>query len=153
MMEIVEDDKFVETVRGPVLLDQLGITLTHEHLFSDFTNCFKRAPYSHELSRDHTIITLKGSGYLNLYPYSNMNNLKLIYEKERVFPTELLEFMALDGKTIVENSNHGLRCFNKWHEYRNVSLEEEINIIIGTGYYVAQTQVGSTLNMSKRKYV
>ncbi|XP_067206575.1 phosphotriesterase-related protein-like [Linepithema humile] len=149
MMKIVEDDKFVETVTGPVLLDDLGITLTHEHLFSYFTNCFKRAPYSHKLSRDHTTITMKGSGYLNLYPYSNMKNLKLIYENEIICPNEIFEFTLLDGQTIVENSNHGLRCFNKWDEYINVSLEEKINIIIGTGYYVAQTQVASTLNMSK----
>ncbi|XP_012231491.1 phosphotriesterase-related protein-like isoform X2 [Linepithema humile] len=149
MMKIVKDVKFVETVTGPVLLDDLGITLTHEHLFSDFSNCFKRAPYSHELSRDHTKITLKGSGYLNLYPYSNMNNLKFLDKGKIISQSEILQFRQHDGKTIVENSNHGLRCFNMQDKYRNVSLKQNINIIIGTGYYVAQTQVGSTLNMSK----
>nr|XP_012217668.1 PREDICTED: LOW QUALITY PROTEIN: phosphotriesterase-related protein-like [Linepithema humile] len=92
---------------------------------------------------------MKGSGYLNLYPYSNMKNLKLIYENEEIIPNEILEFTLPDGQTIVENSNYGLRCFNIWDQYVNVSIEEEINIILGTGYYVAQTQVASTLNMSK----
>ena len=39
----MEDNTFAQAVGGPVPKEELGVTLTHEHLFMDGSSCFELA--------------------------------------------------------------------------------------------------------------
>lgn len=68
-----------------------------------------------------------------------MFNLKLDSNNEIIPYIALSDFKTLGGKTILENSSHGLRLFDKWLDYKNLSISENINIIIGTGTIIQIT--------------
>ncbi|XP_063828375.1 phosphotriesterase-related protein isoform X2 [Ostrinia nubilalis] len=66
----------VQTVLGDVKPEDLGVTLTHEHLAMDFTH-FYRKPPKHLADRFNFGISLQTAGYLRQYPYSSKFNLVL----------------------------------------------------------------------------
>lgn len=68
-----------------------------------------------------------------------MYNLKLDSDREMSPHLAMSDCELLGTKTILENSSHGLRLFNKWQAYKKLSVSEKINIIIGTGTVVQIT--------------
>ena len=98
----------VQTVRGPVAVDDLGITLTHEHLLNDVSSWWERsgscgldpddfadAPVSEALLWD-----------LRHDPFGNRANLTL--DDVDVACAELGRFAALGGLTVVEATGWGI---------------------------------------------
>ncbi|XP_012217683.1 phosphotriesterase-related protein-like isoform X2 [Linepithema humile] len=141
-----DNNELVQTVTGPVQLDSLGITLTHEHLSCDFTKFYKdQVPWFLE---NH--IAPLHAGFISMlkrYPYCDSNNLRFndLDIMETMF-YELSLFKNAGGKTIVENTSNGLcRDLKKLQDY---SVKCEINIIAGTGYYTASVQNNSNLNLT-----
>ncbi|XP_067206567.1 phosphotriesterase-related protein-like isoform X2 [Linepithema humile] len=141
-----DNNELVQTVTGPVQLDSLGITLTHEHLSCDFTEFYRdQIPDFF----DNYIVPLHAGiiSILKRYPYGNINNLRLNYfDVTNIMPYELFLFENAGGKTIVENTSTGLgRDLKQLQDY---SVKCKINIIAGTGYYTASVQNDSNLNFT-----
>ncbi|XP_070167606.1 phosphotriesterase-related protein-like isoform X1 [Polyergus mexicanus] len=139
----------VETVLGSIRLSELGRTLTHEHLALDFRNFYIPPPKHIEkhFSKD---LHLANIGYIRQYPYSSLSNLEFYDDHaEKAVHMDVKLFKEAGGGTIVENSSHGLR--RDILLMRNVSQSMEVNVIAGTGYYVASTQTASTLNITKEE--
>ncbi|XP_049953158.1 phosphotriesterase-related protein [Schistocerca serialis cubense] len=136
----------IQTVRGPVLPNKLGITLTHEHFSLTFQKFYVEPPQQLQ-NYLHGGITLENAGLIRQYPYSNKYNLTFDdKETHAAVLTEMQMFNEFGGGTIVENTSHGLN--------RNIPLMIEvsqktgIHVVAGTGYYVAGLQPQSTLQMS-----
>nr|XP_012225283.1 PREDICTED: phosphotriesterase-related protein-like [Linepithema humile] len=139
----------VETVLGDKLLSELGKTLTHEHLALDFRK-FYVPPPSHLKRYLDDRLFLHNIGFVKQYPYSNLYNLEF-YDDDaaRAVHADVELFKEAGGGTIVENSNHGLN--RDISLMKDVSQRTGINIIAGTGYYVASAQKPSTLGMTKEE--
>lgn len=140
----------VETVLGSIRLSELGQTLTHEHFALDFRKFYVPPPkhIDKHFSKDN--LHLEDIGYVRQYPYSSLNNLKFNDEyAQKAVNMDVKLFKEAGGGTIVENSNHGLN--RDILLMRNISQSIGVNVITGTGYYVAGTQTASTLNMTKEE--
>ncbi|EZA62026.1 hypothetical protein DMN91_008164 [Ooceraea biroi] len=139
----------VETVLGRKRLSELGRTLTHEHFSLDFRK-FYVPPPSHLKDFSNDELSLRNIGYIRQYPYSNLVNLSFNDDGSAAAVLEDVEiFKKSGGGTIVENSNHGLQ--RDIFLMKAVSESTGINVIAGTGYYVASTQSASTLSTSKEE--
>ncbi|CAL1675577.1 unnamed protein product [Lasius platythorax] len=136
----------VETVLGSIWLSELGKTLTHEHLAVDFRNFYVPPPKHIDKNFSKDSMHLADIGYIRQYPYSSLSNLEF-YDVERAVSADVKLFKEAGGGTIVENSCHGLK--RDIPLMRNISKSLEVNVIAGTGYYVASSQTESTLDMTK----
>ncbi|MGH0158153.1 UNVERIFIED_CONTAM: hypothetical protein FKN15_035237 [Acipenser sinensis] len=92
----------VQTVLGLVDPNQLGRTLTHEHLTLTFEFCFCPPPPGQESLADAEI-EMQNLFWLKQNPYSSKENLLLNQETVAV-KEELLQFKRAGGGTIVENT-------------------------------------------------
>ncbi|CAB1317280.1 unnamed protein product, partial [Coregonus sp. 'balchen'] len=114
----------VQTVLGPIEPDQLGRTMTHEHLTMTFECCyFPPAP-------------------------GDETNLLLLQETSAV-REELHEYRKEGGGTIVENTTQGiardLPCL------KQLAKDTGVHIIGGAGYYVDATHSEATRKMTVEK--
>uniref|UniRef100_A0A069DT59 Uncharacterized protein n=1 Tax=Panstrongylus megistus TaxID=65343 RepID=A0A069DT59_9HEMI len=134
----------VQTVLGDVKAHDLGITLTHEHFNLRFGHFFVKPPENLSTFLEGNI-TLKNVGYIRQYPYSNKSNLEF-YGKEvdDAVLEEMYLFKKSGGGTILENTTHGLDP--NVELMKKVMQNTGINVILGTGHYVAGVQNNNTLN-------
>lgn len=127
-------DLTVTTVTGPVSVDQLGITLTHEHLFNDVSSWghrtsstgwdpddFARRPVTEDLLWD-----------LRQDPFGNQDNLLLA--DVDVCATEVSRYAELGGRTIIDTT--GLGAGRDLAGLREVSERTGVQVIAGTGFYL-----------------
>ncbi|KAG8443213.1 hypothetical protein GDO86_011860 [Hymenochirus boettgeri] len=129
----------VQTVLGPIHPDQLGYTLTHEHLSMTFNCCFCPPPAQKALV--DAPIVMENLFWVKQNPYSNKENLLLNQEAEAV-KEELLLFKAAGGGSIVENTTNGISRDVKM--LKKFSSDTGVNIIGGAGFYVDATHSSAT---------
>lgn len=128
----------IQTVTGPIAPDQLGVTLTHEHIMNNVTSWahettnvgldpteFRDAPVTQELIWD-----------LRNDPFGNLDNCRL--EDEAVAITEITRYAALGGRTIIDAT--GLGIGRDMAALARISHSTGVNIIAGTGYYLEAAQ-------------
>ncbi|NXD15966.1 PTER protein, partial [Nothocercus nigrocapillus] len=134
----------VQTVLGLVEPDQLGYTLTHEHLSMNYTCCyFPPAPSQEPLSEGP--IEMKNLFWIKQHPYSHKENLLLCQETAAV-KEELLLFKAAGGGTIVENTTVGID--RDMNTLKKLAEETGVHIIAGAGFYVDSTHSSHTQAMT-----
>ncbi|XP_011635599.1 phosphotriesterase-related protein isoform X1 [Pogonomyrmex barbatus] len=144
------DKDSVNTVLGSKRLSELGRTLTHEHLAMDFHTFYVPPPKHLKFHFPEGCPSLQNIGYIRQYPYSSLYNLKLNDgDAAKAVYKDMELFKEAGGGTIVENSSHGLK--RDISLMRNVSRSMGINVIAGTGFYVASTQEASVLAMTKEE--
>ncbi|KAM4704846.1 N-acetyltaurine hydrolase [Rhinophrynus dorsalis] len=134
----------VQTVLGPIHPDQLGYTLTHEHLTMTFDCCYCPPP-AHQKALSSEPILMKNLFWLKQNPYSNKENLHLNQEVEAI-KEELLFFKATGGGSIVENTTTGISRDLK--TLKRLAEDTGVNIISGAGFYVDTTHSTETRSMS-----
>ena len=126
------------TVLGPVDTQELGKTLTHEHIFCDFT-CFLLKP---ETAEDAAFleepVTLANLHIVRNNPYSNRDECLLDDMDTALY--EIEAFKRCGGRTITELSLPG--CGRDPVRLREVSQRAGIHIICGTGHYIDSTLPG-----------
>lgn len=137
----------VQTVLGLIEPDQLGRTMTHEHLTMTFECCFVTPAPGHE---DNSLapIQLKNLHWLQQNPYSHRENLLLCQEIEAV-RDELVCFKKAGGGTIVENTTTGIT--RDLPTLRQLAKDTGVNIVAGAGYYVDVTHSDETRKMTVEK--
>jgi phosphotriesterase-related protein len=124
----------VRTVRGPVPVDDLGITLSHEHLLNDVSSWWTRsesagldpdefadAPVREELLWD-----------LRHDPFGNRANLAL--DDDEAACEELNRFAALGGRTVVETTGWGIG--RDLAGLKRLSERTGVHVVAGTGFYL-----------------
>lgn len=96
-------------------------------------------PKDVEKHKSTSPFSMENLGWIRYNPYSHEHNLKLNdKECEEAIMNEIKYFKTVGGGSIVECTTHGIS--RKAQFLRDVSLETGINIIAGTGYYVAASQ-------------
>ncbi|KAM8811266.1 N-acetyltaurine hydrolase [Eudromia elegans] len=134
----------VQTVLGLVEPDQLGYTLTHEHLSMNYSCCYvPPAPGQEPLSEGP--IEMKNLFWIKQHPYSHKENLLLCQETAAV-KEELLLFKAAGGGTIVENTTVGID--RDMNTLKKLAEETGVHIVAGAGFYVDSTHSSHTQAMT-----
>ena len=124
----------VMTVLGPIAPEELGPTLTHEHIFIDLDCWFEEPdePSARTISREP--VSLGNLWWVRRNPRLSRDNNYLTDRNQA--HDEALQFKRSGGKSIVDVSNMGIGrdpLALKW-----LSGETGINIIMGSGYYVSR---------------
>ena len=98
----------VQTVTGPVPVEQLGMTLPHEHIFNDLIEAFYPGvrPFSSELA--HAPVTPANAWLLREDPYSSADNCGYDESDLETIVDELSLFTNAGGRTVI-NSSTGFR--------------------------------------------
>ncbi|XP_073704813.1 N-acetyltaurine hydrolase [Garra rufa] len=137
----------VQTVLGLIEPDQLGRTMTHEHLTMTFEcSHVPAAPGDKGLST--APIEMKHLHWLQQNPYSHHENLLLNQEIEAV-KEELLCYRKAGGGSIVENTTTGIT--RNLPVLQQLAKETDVHIIAGAGYYVDVTHSDETRKMTVEK--
>jgi phosphotriesterase-related protein len=125
----------VMTVRGPVPVDQLGMTLMHEHIFND-CRCWWHAPKTRERQYlAESFVCIEILGELRQDPFVNRHNITL--DDEPLAIAELKAFAAEGGRTVVEPTCQGIGRDPR--ALRRVSEATGLNIVMGAGYYLGSS--------------
>ncbi|KAG7229242.1 hypothetical protein INR49_012899 [Caranx melampygus] len=137
----------VQTVLGLVDPDQLGRTMTHEHLTMSFECCYFPPPPGDEAVAENPF-QMQHMHWLRQNPYSCHENLLLQQETSAV-RDELLVYRKAGGGTIVENTTTGID--RDLPTLRQLAKDTGVHVIAGAGYYVDCTHTEATKKMSVEK--
>lgn len=137
----------VQTVLGLVDPDQLGRTMTHEHLSMTFECCYY-PPGAGSEAMGTAPIEMKNLHWLQQNPYNHQENLLLSQELEAV-KEELLCYKKAGGGTIVENTTTGIS--RNLPALRQLAKDTGLHIVAGAGFYVDDTQTAETKAMTVEK--
>jgi phosphotriesterase-related protein len=122
----------VMTVLGPIPVEELGITLTHEHILSD-VGC--NGPEPPEASRKglfHKPLTMDILGEVRLLPQCNRDNQRLTDIDLAV--SEVDKYRYWGGRSIVEVTLDGIS--RDPLGLQMVSRRTGVQVIMGAGYYI-----------------
>jgi phosphotriesterase-related protein len=120
------------TVLGPVPVEDLGVTLTHEHILSD-VGC--NGPEPQEASRKHLFhhpLTIDILGEVRALPQSNRDNQRLT--DITMLSSEVARFAHEGGRSIVEVTPEGIG--RDVLGLQQISRRTGVNIIASAGYYI-----------------
>jgi phosphotriesterase-related protein len=136
------------TVTGPVPVEQLGITLVHEHIMVDGSVWFAEPDESAHQLRD---VPVDKSLYeqLRVNPYANKDNVFML--DEGVAIDELNIYKNLGGGSAVDVSCRGIGPFPE--KLKRVSEGSGVNIIMGTGYYYETSHPPEVKSMTTSQLV
>ena len=125
----------VQTVNGPIEPSELGLTLMHEHVFCDLSARFREPTEITKRAFAHRPFETRDRWRVSADPLSNLDNLMVDNVEDAV--SELLDFKKAGGRTLVDQTTHGLG--RDPEAIRAVSKLTGLNIVMGTGYYVEMT--------------
>jgi phosphotriesterase-related protein len=125
----------VQTVLGSIAPEDLGVTLTHEHLLIDLSCIFVEPEEAAEKYNAYQPLTLQNVGWLRMNNERNLDNLQLPDEETAI--AETLLFKHHGGQTIVEVTpkvvGHDPSALAR------IARATELNIVMGTAYYISET--------------
>jgi len=125
----------VRTVLGPIAKDSLGITLPHEHLFLDLTCQFSEPADPDRRRLAHDPVGPAHAAPLARNAYAVRDN--LILDDVDLAVHELACFRNLGGRTVVDCTSIG--AGRNAQRLREVAERSGLNILAGSGYYLATT--------------
>jgi phosphotriesterase-related protein len=134
----------VMTVRGTVPVEELGITLMHEHLLND-CRCWWHRPATVE--RQHLAegpVRVEILGELRMDPFVNLDNCAL--DDEHAAIEELMPFQASGGGTVVDPTCRGIG--RNPDALVRISRATALNIVMGAGYYLETSHPPAVQDMS-----
>jgi len=119
------------TVLGPVSGDELGITLTHEHLLFDARQIFMEPGDAMEKAKAYDPISMENIGHIRHEPLSNFRNLWMLDEETAI--NDALRYKLFGGKTIVDCTY--INAGRNPDALVRISKATGLNVIMGTGYF------------------
>ena len=130
-----ENTGMVQTVLGTVHPDQLGVTLTHEHLLIDLA--FHREPPSEAFLREiyNRPVTLETVGYLRHYGYPNRDDVQLLDIEAAI--EEIGLYKQHGGTSVVDATSIGIS--RDPVALARIARATGLNIIMGSSYYVGSS--------------
>ncbi|RNI24235.1 phosphotriesterase family protein [Flexivirga caeni] len=121
-----------QTVHGPIPVSELGMTLTHEHLFTDLREAWHPAATPLAAAIANEPVSASNAWLLREDAYCSMDNCQL--DDEDAACDELVLFGATGGMTLVENTTGVAR--NPAALVR-VAQRTGVNVIMGSGWSLA----------------
>ncbi len=125
----------VQTVLGAVHPDELGVTLTHEHLLIDLA--FHREPPSEAFLREiyYRPVTLETVGYLKHYGYANHDDSQLLDIQTAI--DEISLYKQHGGGSVVDATSLGIS--RDPVGLSRIARATGLNIVMGSSYYVGSS--------------
>ncbi|SDH65572.1 phosphotriesterase family protein [Alteribacillus bidgolensis] len=124
----------VQTVLGEVDIDELGITLMHEHLLVDRRHLWKKpAHISDNFAYADVSMTILNE--LRHEPYSNFDN--NYYLDTDLAAEEVKVFQKVGGRSIVDVTPVGIG--RNPESLKDIAVKTNSPIIMGCGYYLENT--------------
>ena len=125
----------VQTVVGPISPDQLGVTLTHEHLLVDLS-ILRRVP-AEASARDlyYRPVSPETLGYIRYYAVPNVDNSRLLDVSTSIEEATL--FRLHGGDSLVDATSVGIG--RDPGGLARIARATGLNIVMGASYYVATT--------------
>lgn len=139
------DTGSIVTVDGPIAPEDLGVTITHEHVFMDLADTWFQKPSSareQELARQP--VSLDNLWYVHQHRYSNKDNLRIGSFDEAVWEIKQLRYAGGDALVDVTPKH----CGGDPRGVRAVSLETGVHIVHGTAFYVRDAHPDRVDDMS-----
>ena len=125
-----------QTVLGPVAGEDLGVTIVHEHLFTDQSMAWFTEPSEpSQKFLAHQPVTLENLGWIHRHSMQNLDNLRLLDEDEAI--SEVMLCKRGGVRTIVEETAIGLAPDPLG--LTRVARATGLNVIMATGYYVGKS--------------
>ncbi len=118
-----------QTVLGVVDADELGITLTHEHLLVNMTVYFREPEEAGNKRLAHMPVSVENLSWLQHHVFGNPDNMRILDESLAI--EEAVHFKIEGGSTIVEVSSRGLG--RDPLGLARISRATGLNIIMGSG--------------------
>jgi phosphotriesterase-related protein len=128
----------VMTVRGPVPLDSLGVTLIHEHLLLDARSWWHRPSEPERRHLASAPVHAGIVGELRMDPFANLDNCRL--------DDEQLAIAALGGATVVDPTCRGIG--RDPLALKRISEATGLNVVMGAGYYLEGSHPPAVAQMS-----
>jgi phosphotriesterase-related protein len=125
----------VQTVTGPILGAQLGVTMTHEHLLSDFSTVQPVPAEATRKARYYAPLTMDLLGSLNYDALPNLDNLRLLDVDTAI--NEAILYKRAGGDTIVEATSRGIA--RDPIGLREIARAAGVHIVMGSSYYLNAT--------------
>ena len=125
----------VQTVLGLIDPGDLGITLPHEHFLIDGAVegvYFIEPTEPSDRLLAHQPLSLENLSWVRYHWKDNLDNQVLLDEKMAI--REAIEFKLHGGKTVVDQTNIGIR--RDPQALVRISKATGLNVIMGSGYYV-----------------
>jgi phosphotriesterase-related protein len=122
----------VNTVHGPVPVADLGITLTHEHLFADWTKRSTEPDEAKARAAYHAPVDASMRWLLTDFPSLSRDN--LLQDEPEVTVEELLNFVQVGGRTVLDCTNPDIG--RDPLVLRDIAARAGINVVMGSGWYV-----------------
>jgi phosphotriesterase-related protein len=126
------DSGFVMTVLGPVPVNEMGVTLMHEHILIDASN--KWVPPAccagRHIGEQKVHIGILGA--LRMNPLMNRDNCRLVDVDLAV--EELMKFRELGGATVVDPTNIGIG--RNPLALQDVARRTGLGVVMSTGFYL-----------------
>jgi phosphotriesterase-related protein len=120
------------TVTGPIPVEDLGITLVHEHILIDSG---VNGPEPKEVSRAHLFnrpLTMDILGEVRALPQSNRDNQRV--DDIALVSAELRDYVMWGGGTVVDQTLNGLG--RDARGVQQISRQSGVPIVVGAGYYI-----------------
>lgn len=137
----------VKSVRGELSREQLGVVASHEHVLLDLTAFYQELPVPGIEDPANQKVEMWNLGILSRDCYALKDNLRL--DDEDLAVKELTFFKNAGGNTVVDASLPGIGRDHK--ALARISEKTELNIIMGTGFYVGQTHPEKLSRMTEEE--
>lgn len=126
------DSGFAMTVLGPVRVEDLGVTLMHEHILLDASKKWVAPTACSELHLAMQPVSADILGALRMNPVGNLDNCSLLDVPLAI--DELMQYRDLGGQTVVDGTNIG--AGRDPLALQRISRRTGLNVIMGSGYYL-----------------
>lgn len=134
------------TVLGPVPVDDLGVTLMHEHLLVDATPWFQEPEEATRRSLARRLVSMDMLGALKNEPFLCKDNCQLLDEPTSI--EEVSRFRQAGGQTIVDPTCRGIG--RDPEALQRISRATGLHVIMGAGYYLEPSHPDHVKDMEIR---
>ena len=126
----------IQTVLGLIDPQDLGLTMTHEHLLIDFSVMFNPTPDVTTQRMAHAPVSMENLGWIRQYCYSNLDNLLVLDEDTAIEEATL--YQRHGGGAIVDATPIGIG--RDPLALARISRGAGVHVVMGAGYYVDAAQ-------------
>ena len=126
----------IQTVLGLIDPQDLGLTMTHEHLLIDFSVMFNPTPDVTTQRMAHAPVSMENLGWIRQYCYSNLDNLLVLDENTAIEEATL--YQRHGGGAIVDATTIGIG--RDPLALARISRGAGVHVVMGAGYYVDAAQ-------------
>ncbi|WP_442504251.1 phosphotriesterase family protein [Marinivivus vitaminiproducens] len=120
------------TVQGPVGIDELGVTLMHEHILNDVRSWWHEPTTESRRPLAEGPVRPQILGELRMDPFVNKHNLAL--DDEDLAIEELLAFVGEGGRTVVDPTCRGIG--RDPVALTRIAKATGLQIVMGAGHYL-----------------